>query len=141
VRLVVPIAPGGANDIIARLIAERLAPVLGQPVVVENRPGAGGNLGAAAVAQAEKDGHTLLFTSANVLVANKWLYRTQMPIDPLRDLAPVTRVAVGTILLVANAQRPGAASTSSSPSPAPTPAGSPWARPAPAPSATCSWSG
>jgi tripartite-type tricarboxylate transporter receptor subunit TctC len=141
VRLVVPIAPGGANDIIARLIAERLAPVLGQPVVVENRPGAGGNLGAAAVAQAEKDGHTLLFTSANVLVANKWLYRTQMPIDPLRDLAPVTRVAVGTILLVVNAQRPGAASTSSSPSPAPTPAGSPWARPAPAPSATCSWSG
>ena len=106
VRLVVPIAPGGANDIIARLIAERLAPVLGQPVVVENRPGAGGNLGAAAVAQAEKDGHTLLFTSANVLVANKWLYRTQMPIDPLRDLAPVTRVAVGTILLVVNAQRP-----------------------------------
>src|SRR3712207_1277846 len=98
-------APGGANDIIARLIAERLAPVLGQPVVVENRPGAGGNLGAAAVAQAEKDGHTLLFTSANVLVANKWLYRTQMPIDPLRDLAPVTRVAVGTILLVVNAQR------------------------------------
>ena len=74
VRLVVPIAPGGANDIIARLIAERLAPVLGQPVVVENRPGAGGNLGAAAVAQAEKDGHTLLFTSANVLVANKILW-------------------------------------------------------------------
>jgi len=106
VRLVVPIAPGGANDIIARMIAERLAPVLGQPVVVENRPGAGGNLGAAAVAQAEKDGHTLLFTSANVLVANKWLYRTQMPIDPLRDLAPVSRVAVGTILLVVNAQRP-----------------------------------
>jgi len=71
VRLIVPIAPGGANDIIARMIAERLAPVLGQPVVVENRAGAGGNLGALAVAQAEKDGHTLLFTSANVLVANK----------------------------------------------------------------------
>lgn len=106
VRMVVPIAPGGANDILARMIAERVAPVLGQPVVVENRPGAGGNLGALAVAQAEKDGHTLLFTSANVLVANKWLYRTQMPVDPLRDLAPITRVAIGTILLVVNSQRP-----------------------------------
>ena len=106
VRLIVPIAPGGANDIIARMIAERLAPVLGQPVVVENRPGAGGNLGALAVAQAEKDGHTLLFTSANVLVANKYLYRTQMPLDPMRDLAPITRVAVGSILLVVNSQRP-----------------------------------
>ena len=106
VRMIVPIAPGGANDIIARMIAERLAPVLGQPVVVENRPGAGGNLGALAVAQAEKDGHTLLFTSANVLVANKYLYRTQMPLDPMRDLAPITRVAVGSILLVVNSQRP-----------------------------------
>ena len=106
VRLIVPIAPGGANDIIARMIAERLAPVLGQPVVVDNRPGAGGNLGAQAVAQAEKDGHTLLFTSANVLVANKYLYRTQMPLDPMRDLAPITRVAVGSILLVVNSQRP-----------------------------------
>jgi tripartite-type tricarboxylate transporter receptor subunit TctC len=88
------------------MIAERLAPVLGQPVVVENRAGAGGNLGALAVAQAEKDGHTLLFTSANVLVANKYLYRTQMPLDPMRDLAPITRVAVGSILLVVNSQRP-----------------------------------
>jgi len=106
VRLIVPIAPGGANDIIARMIAERLAPVLGQPVVVENRPGAGGNLGALAVAQAEKDGHTLLFTSATVLAANKFLYRTQMPIDPLRDLAPITRVGQFSILLVVNSQRP-----------------------------------
>ncbi|MBR0649447.1 tripartite tricarboxylate transporter substrate binding protein [Roseomonas terrae] len=106
VRLIVPIAPGGANDIIARLIAERLAPILGQPVIVENRPGAGGNLGAQAVAQAEKDGHTLLFTSANVLTANKYLYGNQMPIEPMRDLAPVTRVAIGTILLVVNSQRP-----------------------------------
>jgi tripartite-type tricarboxylate transporter receptor subunit TctC len=73
---------------------------------VENRAGAGGNLGALAVAQAEKDGHTLLFTSANVLVANKYLYRTQMPLDPMRDLAPITRVAVGSILLVVNSQRP-----------------------------------
>ena len=106
VRLIVPIAAGGANDITARMVAERLAVVLGQPVVVDNRPGAGGNLGALAVAQAEKDGHTLLFTSATVLAANKFLYRTQMPIDPLRDLAPITRVGQFSILLVVNSQRP-----------------------------------
>jgi tripartite-type tricarboxylate transporter receptor subunit TctC len=106
VRIVVPIAPGGANDLIARMVAERLAPVLGQPVVVENRPGAGGNIGAHAVVQAEKDGHTLLLTSANVLAANKYLYRERMPFEPLRDLAPVTRVGIGTILMVCNAGRP-----------------------------------
>ena len=106
VRLIVPIAPGGANDITARLIADALFPILGQRVVVENRPGAGGNLGAQAVAQAEKDGHTLLFTTATVLAANKWLYGPQMPIDPLRDLAPITRVGELTILLVVNSSRP-----------------------------------
>lgn len=106
VRMIVPIAPGGANDILARQVAERLAPVLGQPVVVENRAGAGGNLGSLAVAQAERDGHTLLLCSANVIAANKWLYRTQMPLDPIRDLAPITRIAYSTILLVVNAQRP-----------------------------------
>lgn len=106
VRIIVPIAPGGANDITARMIADALMPVLGQRVVVENRPGAGGNLGAQAVAQAEKDGHTLLFTTATVLAANKWLYGAQMPIDPLRDLAPITRVGELTILLVVNSARP-----------------------------------
>lgn len=106
VRIVVPIAPGGANDITARLIAESLMPILGQRVIVENRPGAGGNLGAQAVAQAEKDGHTLLFTTATVLAANKWLYGAQMPIDPMRDLAPITRVGELTILLVVNSSRP-----------------------------------
>jgi tripartite-type tricarboxylate transporter receptor subunit TctC len=106
VRIVVPIAPGGANDIIARMVAEKLPAILGQPVVVENRPGAGGNIGAQAVVQAEKDGHTLLFTSANVLTANKWLYGRRMPFDALQDLAPVSRVGIGTILMVCNTQRP-----------------------------------
>ncbi|MBX9751105.1 MAG: tripartite tricarboxylate transporter substrate binding protein [Roseococcus sp.] len=106
VRLVVPIAPGGANDIIARLMAERLQPILGQTVVVENRPGAGGNIGAQSVIQAEKDGHTWLLTSANVLTANTYLYGNRMPFVPLRDLAPVTRVGIGTLLWVVNAQRP-----------------------------------
>ena len=106
VRIVVPIAAGGANDIIARLLAERLSPVLGQSVVVENRPGAGGNIGAQSVLQTERDGHTWLLTSANVLTANTYLYGARMPFVPLRDFAPVTRVGIGTILWVVNAQRP-----------------------------------
>jgi tripartite-type tricarboxylate transporter receptor subunit TctC len=106
VRLVVPFAPGGAVDITGRLLAERLQPILGQTVVVENRGGAGGNLGADAVAKGEKDGHTLLLGAASILCANKFLYRRSMPFEPLRDLAPVTRVTTGTVLLVVNAERP-----------------------------------
>nr|WP_314069959.1 tripartite tricarboxylate transporter substrate binding protein [uncultured Roseococcus sp.] len=106
VRIIVPIAPGGANDMIARLIGERLSPILGQPVIIENRPGAGGNIGAQATLQAEKDGLTWLFTSANVLTANTFLYGSRMPFVPLRDFAPVSRVGVGTLLWVVNSQRP-----------------------------------
>ncbi len=102
VRIIVPIAAGGANDLIARMLAERLAPVLHQSVVVENRPGAGGNIGGQAVVQAEKDGHTLLLTSANVITANTYLYGARMPFVPLRDLAPVTTVGKGTLLMVCN---------------------------------------
>ncbi len=106
VRLVVPFAPGGAVDLTGRFLAERLQPALGQNVVVENRGGAGGNLGADVVAKAEKDGHTLLLGSASILCANKFLYRRSMPLDPLRDLAPVTRVTTGTVLLIVNSDRP-----------------------------------
>lgn len=106
VRIIVPIAAGGANDLIARMLAERLAPVLHQSVVVENRPGAGGNIGGQAVVQAEKDGHTLLLTSANVLTANTYLYGPRMPFQPLRDLAPVTTVGTGTLLMVCNTRAP-----------------------------------
>ena len=106
IRLVVPIAAGGALDITARLLAERITPILGQNVVVENRAGAGGNIGAQFVAQAERDGHTIMLAAANTLAANKWLYGTRMPIEPTRDLAPITRVSTGTILLVVNAARP-----------------------------------
>ncbi len=102
VRIIVPIAAGGANDLIARMLAERLAPALHQSVVVENRPGAGGNIGGQAVVQAEKDGHTLLLTSANVITANAYLYGARMPFQPLRDLAPVTTVGKGTLLMVCN---------------------------------------
>ncbi|MFT8243730.1 Bug family tripartite tricarboxylate transporter substrate binding protein [Roseomonas sp. BN140053] len=105
-RLVVPYAPGGAVDITGRLLAEKLGATLNQTVVVENRGGAGGNLGADAVAKAEKDGHTLLLGAATILAANKFLYRRSMPFDPIRDLAPVSRVCSGTVLLVVNARRP-----------------------------------
>jgi tripartite-type tricarboxylate transporter receptor subunit TctC len=106
VRIVVPYTPGGAVDITARLLAERLQPILGQSVIVENRGGAGGNLGADLAAKAEKDGYTVLLGSASILCANKFLFRRSMPFDPIRDLAPVTRVATGTVLLVVNAERP-----------------------------------
>ncbi|HEV7457568.1 MAG TPA: tripartite tricarboxylate transporter substrate binding protein [Roseococcus sp.] len=105
-RIVVPFAPGGAVDITGRLLAERLQPLLGVSVVVENRGGAGGNLGGDMVAKAEPDGHTILLGTASMLAANKFLYRRSMPFDPIRDLAPVTRVVTGTVLLVVNARRP-----------------------------------
>jgi tripartite-type tricarboxylate transporter receptor subunit TctC len=106
VRIIVPIAAGGANDLIARMLAERLSPLLHQPVVVDNRPGAGGNIGGLAVVQAEKDGHTLLLTSANVITANTYLYGSRMPFQPLRDLAPVTKVGTGTLLMICNSRAP-----------------------------------
>lgn len=106
IRLVVPFAPGGAVDITGRLLAERLQPILGQTLVVENRGGAGGNLGADVVAKAEGDGHTILLGTASILAANKFLYQRGMPFDPIRDFAPVTRVSTGTVLLVVNGDRP-----------------------------------
>ncbi|MFC7607667.1 Bug family tripartite tricarboxylate transporter substrate binding protein [Teichococcus aestuarii] len=84
-RIVVPFAAGGSVDMTGRLMAQMLQPVLGQSVVVDNRGGAGGNLGAAEVARSEKDGHTMLLGSASILAANKFLYAKSMPIDPLAD--------------------------------------------------------
>lgn len=106
IRIVVPFPPGGAVDITGRLLAERLQPLLGVSVVVENRGGAGGNLGGDMVAKAEPDGYTILLGTASILAANKFLFRRSMPFDPIRDLAPVTRVVTGTVLLVVNARRP-----------------------------------
>jgi tripartite-type tricarboxylate transporter receptor subunit TctC len=106
IRIVVPFAPGGAVDITARLLAERLQPILGQTITVDNRGGAGGNIGGDVVAKAPKDGYTILLGTATILAANKFLFRRSMPFDPIRDLTPVTRVTTGTVLLVVNAQRP-----------------------------------
>jgi tripartite-type tricarboxylate transporter receptor subunit TctC len=105
-KLVVPFPPAGAADLTARLLAEQMGPLLGQPVVIENRPGAGGNIAAEAVARAAPDGHTLFLGGATILCANKYLYSSAMPFETLRDFAHVSRVSVGTTLMVVRADRP-----------------------------------
>ncbi|MDP9968912.1 tripartite-type tricarboxylate transporter receptor subunit TctC [Variovorax paradoxus] len=88
VRIVVPIV-GSTNDVLARLVAPKLQEVLGQPVIVENKPGAGGNIGADFVAKATPDGHTLLVGYNGPLAINVSLFE-KMPYDPLKDLVPIT---------------------------------------------------
>ena len=99
VKLVVPFPPGSSPDIIARLVAEPLAQALGQPIVVDNKPGAGGNLGTAAVAKAEPDGYTLLFTIQGPLVTAPLLNRN-LGYDPVKELAPVSLIATSPNVLV-----------------------------------------
>jgi tripartite-type tricarboxylate transporter receptor subunit TctC len=101
VRIVVPFAPGGQPDVVARSLAEPLARALGQPVVVENRPGAGGNIAAEAVAKAPPDGHTLLMGTNGPLAVSPALYR-DLAYDPLADLAPVTLVGTAPNLIAVN---------------------------------------
>jgi tripartite-type tricarboxylate transporter receptor subunit TctC len=91
VRFIVPITPGGSNDVVARVIAQKLTESWGQPVVVENRPGAGMNLGADAVAKSAPDGHTWLLGANNIFALNPHMGR--VPFDVFRDFAPVTLVA------------------------------------------------
>jgi tripartite-type tricarboxylate transporter receptor subunit TctC len=92
IRIVVPFAPGGSTDIVARYLAEKLTAALGQSVVVDNRPGAGGNIGAESVARAAPDGHTLLMATTGVMAINQSLYKN-MGYDPAKDLEPVSYVA------------------------------------------------
>jgi tripartite-type tricarboxylate transporter receptor subunit TctC len=99
VHLIVPFPAGSSPDLIARIVTEKLAPALGQPVVVENRPGAGGNLGTGLVAKAAPDGYTLGFSILGPLAVNSVLYR-KMEYDPFRDLAPVCLVAASPNVLV-----------------------------------------
>lgn len=91
IRLVVPFSPGGSTDVVARLLAEQLKTELGQPIIVDNKPGAGGNIGGDAVAKSAPDGYTLLMAAAGPTVINPSLY-SKMPYDPLKDLAPVTMI-------------------------------------------------
>ncbi len=99
IRLVVPYPPGGSSDIIARSIGQPLSEALGQPVIVDNKPGANGNLGADAVAKAAPDGYTLLLCDVGALAISPSVY-TKLPFDPSRDLRGVTMLAYSPHLLV-----------------------------------------
>jgi tripartite-type tricarboxylate transporter receptor subunit TctC len=101
IKIVVPFPPGGGVDVVARVIAPRLTELLGQSVIVENRGGAGGSLGAIAVAQAPKDGYTLLLGTASTHGTNPNVY-TKLPYDAVRDFVPVALITQAPLVLVAN---------------------------------------
>jgi tripartite-type tricarboxylate transporter receptor subunit TctC len=105
VKLVVPFPPGGSLDITGRLIAQRLTDMWGQAVVVENKPGAGGNIGADFVAKATPDGYTILLGALSTHAVNPNLY-AKMPYDAVRDFAPITLIATTPNVLVVNAATP-----------------------------------
>ncbi|BDG73705.1 Bug family tripartite tricarboxylate transporter substrate binding protein [Roseomonas fluvialis] len=100
-RILVPFAAGGTTDILARAIGERLSVALGQPVVIDNRGGAGGTVAGEAFARAEPDGHTLLVATASLICINKALY-ARLPFDPDTDFAPVAMLAQQPNVLVVN---------------------------------------
>jgi len=104
VRIVVPFAPGGTTDILARALAPEFSKAFGQPFVVENRAGAGGNIGADVVAKSAPDGYTLLMGTVGTHGINKSLY-SKMPFDPQRDFAPITLVAGVPNVMVMNAEK------------------------------------
>ena len=97
-RFVLPFPPGGGTDALARIIGPRLHDALGQPIVIDNRPGATGNIAAEIVAKAAPDGYTLALTFANILTVNKTLY-PKVPFDPLRDFAPITQLGTAQFIL------------------------------------------
>jgi len=104
VRMIIGLGAGGVADGMTRSITDKITPALGQPFVLENRPGAGGNIAMEAVAKAPADGHVLLLIGP-ALVINPALYPT-MPVDPLKDLAPVTTIAIAPFALFASATLP-----------------------------------
>ena len=104
VKIVVPFAPGGSTDVLARMLGQRLSEMWGQTVLVENRAGAGGNLGADAVAKSAPDGYTLLMASGSITI-NPVLY-TKMPFDTRKDLLPLSNVASGPMLVVVSSRSP-----------------------------------
>ena len=105
VRIIVPFPPGGATDIVTRIVAQKLTEVWGQSVIVENRSGAGGNIGGEAAANAPPDGYTLFMTSGSIVTANQHIYK-KMAFDPAKALVPITNVASGPQIIVVNPGSP-----------------------------------
>jgi tripartite-type tricarboxylate transporter receptor subunit TctC len=103
IRMIVPFAPGGGTDILARALAPKLGTVVGTTVVVENRPGAGGNLGVEMTAKSPPDGHTLVMVSASFAVNASY---QKLRFDPIKDLAPVAQIAVVPLALLARSTLP-----------------------------------
>ena len=105
IKLIVPFAPGGVTDNAARVIADELGARLGQPVIVENKPGASGNIGSVQVAQSPPDGYTLVLGFDGTMVINPHVF-AKMPFDPLKDFAPITKLGDAALLLVAHPSVP-----------------------------------
>jgi tripartite-type tricarboxylate transporter receptor subunit TctC len=105
IRLLVGFAAGGSTDVTARLVAQAMSERLGQPIVIENRPGAGGNIAAEAAARATPDGHTIFLATSGTLLANRFLY-SRLPFDADKDFVPVSPVAIVPNLIVVNPEVP-----------------------------------
>ena len=105
IRFVVPYAPGGAADPIARMLGLKLAETMGQPVIIDNRPGAGGNIGANIVAKAVPDGYTIVLVAASTVTINQSL-NPQLQFDPVNDLAPIGLAAFDSIILASHPSLP-----------------------------------
>ncbi|MBI4192963.1 MAG: tripartite tricarboxylate transporter substrate binding protein, partial [Betaproteobacteria bacterium] len=104
-RLIVPFPPGGGNDILARSVGQRLSEAIGQQIIVDNRGGAGGLIGAELAAKAVPDGYTIFLASIGNLAFNPALH-ARLPYDPVRDFAPVTLLATSAFILVVNPSLP-----------------------------------
>jgi tripartite-type tricarboxylate transporter receptor subunit TctC len=105
IKMVVPFAAGGGTDVLARVIGEKLAAGMGQPVVIDNKPGAAGIIGTDAVAKAAPDGYTIVMSLSNALLTNQFLYE-KLPYHPERDLTLVYQVAMGPLVLVTHPSVP-----------------------------------
>jgi tripartite-type tricarboxylate transporter receptor subunit TctC len=105
IKFIAPFPPGGTSDVLGRLIAQKLSEGLGQPVILENRPGASGNIGHDLAAKASPDGYTLLLSNSSTVVNNPFLYK-QMPFDWYKDFTPISMVAIAGQVLVVNPNVP-----------------------------------
>src|SRR5450759_546204 len=105
IRLIVPFPPGGATDILARIVGQKLSEVLGQPIAIDNRGGAGGSIGSEAAAKSPADGYTLFMGQTGPLAINVSLYK-ELPYDPVKDFQPISMVAQAPMILVVHPSVP-----------------------------------